>query len=354
MELLEGESLGARIERGGPMPVDEVVAIARQVCLALGAAHALLMVHRDLKPDNVMLSPVFGQKDFVRVLDFGIARAITAGDEPKLTATNAILGTPHYIAPEQVIARPLDGRADLYALGCVLYEMLTGHPPFDGSELMPTLLRHMNEAPVPLADATRALGRAVPPALARLVDQLLAKEADARPPNAAAVIDALDRCLDAAPAPAPAPPPSAPAVASTVAAPRVAKPSRVRRFVLAAAALAALVTLGGAVLFEEELGLPALLGYGDADPHESRGPAPMPAPTPTPTPDLPRVLDPSQAHSAEELAYLDLMELTAKGSWDEANQRLATAPAPTTGPYAEPLRLFRSMIASHVARDAAP
>jgi len=117
MELIEGESLERRLARVGRIAPGEATAIAIQIALALGEAHAAGMVHRDLKPDNLMLTSVFGQADFVRVLDFGVARSLHDDDAALKTKTGAILGTPLYMAPEQAVGGPVDQRADLYALG---------------------------------------------------------------------------------------------------------------------------------------------------------------------------------------------------------------------------------------------
>ena len=131
MELLEGESLGARLRRGGPMPVDDVVALVRQVCKALAKAHELGIIHRDIKPDNIFLLPSDDDL-FAKVLDFGIAKTTTDPHEA-VTTTGAMLGTPLYMSPEVVkSARQADHRADLWALAVVAYEALVGKPPFRG------------------------------------------------------------------------------------------------------------------------------------------------------------------------------------------------------------------------------
>ncbi len=149
MELLDGENLAERLERGA-LPVEEAVEIARQTGEALQAAHDAGIVHRDLKPENIFLTQKQG-RDFVKVLDFGISKIKTPehGD-PKLTATDQIIGTPLYISPE--LARGVsvvDHRTDVYALGVILYEMLTGSPPFIGQNHFQLLYKHGNEAPDP-------------------------------------------------------------------------------------------------------------------------------------------------------------------------------------------------------------
>ena len=140
-ELVEGETLADRLRRG-PMPPEEAVAVAVDVCRALEAAHARGLIHRDVKPGNVMLLP----DGRVKVVDFGIARA--AGSDT-LTGTGVVLGSTAYLAPEQASGQPVDERADLYALGCVLYEMLTGAVPFRADTPVATMYRHVNEDPPP-------------------------------------------------------------------------------------------------------------------------------------------------------------------------------------------------------------
>jgi serine/threonine-protein kinase len=149
MELLEGENLAERIDRGA-LPVDEAVEIAKQTAEALQAAHDAGIVHRDLKPENIFITQKNGT-DFVKVLDFGISKIKTPDHgDPKLTATDQIVGTPLYISPE--LARgvaTVDHRTDIYALGVILYEMITGTPPFTGQNHFQLLYQHGNEAPDP-------------------------------------------------------------------------------------------------------------------------------------------------------------------------------------------------------------
>ena len=187
MELLEGSSLRKVIESTGRLEVARLVRIGKQVAHALGAIHARGIVHRDLKPDNVMLLDSFGERDFVKVLDFGIAKVLD--EQIRLTATGKPIGTPTYMAPEQAMGLAVDPRTDLYALGVMLYHMASGRVPFDAELTGTMLLAHVHETPTPIQTVAPGL----PPALATLIMQLLEKEPARRPASAAEVAGRLDR-----------------------------------------------------------------------------------------------------------------------------------------------------------------
>jgi serine/threonine-protein kinase len=182
MELVEGESVSAMLKRG-PLPVDRAVAIAAQACDGLAAAHAAGVVHRDVKPANLIVTPA----GVVKICDFGIARLQDAAELSRLTGPAIAMGSSGYMSPEQVNGDPVDTRADLYGLGCTLYAMLTGGPPFTGDMPLEVAHQHLTRAPDPVA------GRRpdVPPALAALVHRLLAKAPDDRPAGAVEVRDEL-------------------------------------------------------------------------------------------------------------------------------------------------------------------
>ena len=179
MELVEGEPLSARVERG-PLPLHEALSILGQIAGALDEAHAAGIVHRDLKPDNVLLFERPGAEGpGVKVLDFGVAKAPELDpDAPALTFRGEVIGTPAYMSPEQIAGRPLDARSDVYAFGVLAYELLTGALPFEGADsLLDWAERHLVEAPTPIASHPVSL----PPQVQLAVMRALSKEPEARP-----------------------------------------------------------------------------------------------------------------------------------------------------------------------------
>lgn len=195
MPYVEGESLRGRLEREGALPVEEAVRLAREVAGALAYSHAHDIVHRDIKPENILL-----QDGHAVVADFGIARAITAAGGPELTRTGMSLGTPLYMSPEQVVGDPVDGRSDVYSLGCVLFEMLAGSPPFKGSTALAVLASHAAD-PIPSLRTRRG---GVPDALERTLARALAKTPAQRYETAASLDAALAGATPAAGAAPPA------------------------------------------------------------------------------------------------------------------------------------------------------
>ena len=190
MPYVDGESLRQRLEREAQLPIPDVVQLTRDVAEALVYAHSHDVVHRDIKPENILLSG-----NHAVVADFGLARAITAAGGSKLTETGLALGTPAYMSPEQASAERIDGRADIYALGCVLYEMLTGRPPFTGSSARAVLARHSVDPVPPL----RTVRRAVPPAMEQVVLKALEKVPADRYGTAGELVHALTISQQATP-----------------------------------------------------------------------------------------------------------------------------------------------------------
>jgi serine/threonine-protein kinase len=178
MEYFAGRTLADVIAQRGVVPLKDVDDILRQVCAGLEAAHQAGVIHRDLKPSNVLV----GERGAVKLIDFGLATTLV-GDS--LTATGAILGTPHYMAPEQVRGKPVDARTDIYALGALAYHLVTGRPPFAGDNAIAIGFAHLSETP----DAPRVLRKDCPASLDATIMAALAKNPDDRPASAKAFID---------------------------------------------------------------------------------------------------------------------------------------------------------------------
>ncbi|MDP3503384.1 MAG: serine/threonine-protein kinase [Myxococcales bacterium] len=256
MELLEGETLTARLASKA-LSLAVVVSIATQVAEAIEAAHALSVVHRDLKPDNIFLSQRDGA-DWVKVLDFGVAKLLVQ-EGPRVieTQNGDLLGTPRYMAPEQAAGLDVDARTDIYAFGTVLFELLAGKPPFESTVYGQLAADIITRPPPPVPTLTRT-GDAVPEGLRRLVTDCLAKNADHRPASMGDVLWRL-RHLDEDVAPLAQPPP--------------------RRWMVPALVAVVVATLGGAA---------SLLASGPV-----KAVAPIEAPPPPP----PVVVVPPEAPS---------------------------------------------------------
>jgi serine/threonine protein kinase len=181
MELVEGEPLSNLINRGA-MPPTEAVRVAAQVAEGLYEAHTKGIVHRDIKPDNILLS-----RRVVKVLDFGIAKQIGQKVDRTLTQGGMVVGTPHYMSPEQALGRAVDNRTDIFSLGVVLYEMLTGEKPFNGEAVTEILLQIVMSEPRDIADAVPGIN----PALADVVRRAMKKQPDDRFPDCEAMRQAL-------------------------------------------------------------------------------------------------------------------------------------------------------------------
>ena len=181
MEFLDGNTLGDLLEQRRALPVDLIAEVGLQMCDGLAAAHAQQIVHRDLKPENVTLIKQGAQTNFVKILDFGIAKVSTAQSSERLTVAGAVFGTPHYMSPEQAAGAAVDHRTDIYSLGVILYEMASGELPFNADNFMGILTQHMYKAPVPI----RALVSApdCPPGLEAIILKCLSKKPDGRYPS---------------------------------------------------------------------------------------------------------------------------------------------------------------------------
>lgn len=184
MEYLDGESLQQRVTRE-QLTLEQTLAVGRQIAGALEVLHERGVVHRDLKPENVRIVDEIGRDVFLKLLDFGLAKH-TRSDETPVTATGEIFGTPAFMSPEQCMGSEIGPPSDLYAFGCLMYQLVAGRTPFEGGTSVEMLMAHVNRTPPPLD------GRpAVPTRLAGLIESLLAKDPRARPPSAEAVAEKL-------------------------------------------------------------------------------------------------------------------------------------------------------------------
>jgi serine/threonine protein kinase len=193
MEFIEGRTLSSLVRHQGALPMIRVVQIGLQVARALAAAHQQSIVHRDLKPENVMLLQRPGQADFVKVLDFGIAKVSTGHGAGGQTAVGMVVGTPQYMSPEQASGLTVDPRTDIYSLGLILYELVTGRPTFQGQTPSILMALQMTAAPPPLAPGPVTLP--VPDDLESLIFHMLAKKPGDRPVSMEEVIARLDQNL---------------------------------------------------------------------------------------------------------------------------------------------------------------
>ncbi len=253
MPFVSGESLRTRVAREGEFPISETLRILRDVVSALAYAHARGVVHRDVKPDNVLLSG-----GVAVVTDFGVAKAVSissgSGEATSLTSHGVALGTPAYMAPEQATATPnTDHRADIYALGIVAYEMLTGSTPFTGRSVQQVLAAQVVEEPEPVERRRPA----VPPLLASLVRDCLAKRPADRPQTAADVMYVLDAI---------ATPSGGTAATTAVRRPATATMGRGRRTAAIVTALGLALLLGGGVLWLRHSDSPPAAGSSNANP----------------------------------------------------------------------------------------
>jgi eukaryotic-like serine/threonine-protein kinase len=283
MEYLDGTDLTKVIENQQPIAPARVIHIAKQLCTALGAAHDIGIVHRDLKPDNIYLIKRGGGSDFVKVLDFGIAKV--GGSSSKLTRAGQVFGTPHYMSPEQCSGSGVDHRTDIYAIGVILYEMITGSVPFDADNLMGILTKHLYEEPEPPSTVRTDL----PAELEQVVMRCMSKSTQQRYQTMQELLDDLLR-IEQGIAPMPMPMRTDPTGAfNTSVSQQVAVPKSKLPLVLGA--VAGLMLLGGGaasyVAFsgEPEPETPIEQPVAQTPVAQAPTPPPVEAPPPVETPE---------------------------------------------------------------------
>lgn len=197
MDFLDGKSLSQLIKQGQPLSLKRFSHIFSQACNALAHAHKRHVVHRDIKSANLVLIEHEGDPDFLVIVDFGLVKVMSPNQNQQLTTTGMLVGSPPYMSPEQCRGQELDHRSDIYSLGCVMYETLTGKLPLLGETVMDTLYRHLNELPLPMREANP--GIYVPPALERAVLKALAKEPARRQQSMSELGKEIDKALSGAP-----------------------------------------------------------------------------------------------------------------------------------------------------------
>jgi tRNA A-37 threonylcarbamoyl transferase component Bud32 len=295
MEFLGGRDLAKIVSEEFPLGEGRIVRIGGQILSALAEAHAQGIIHRDLKPENVMIEPRRGEPDFVKVLDFGIAKITAPGaNEPKLTQAGLVCGTPEYMSPEQARGAELDARTDLYSTGVILYQLATGELPFQSDTPVGFLTKHLAEAPVPARQRWGEVSEALEAVISRAMEKDAAKRFQTADEMRAALL-AVDPAAATAPAPTASHTP-VPAAAPTrgaargaarsptpAPAPRPAQRSRLVFWAFAGAVVIAVVG-GGAIAFFARQSAADRKGQPDTiSPAQAQAPV-TPAPAPAATP----------------------------------------------------------------------
>jgi len=323
MERLEGESLHARLRRG-PMPLAETCRILDEIAIALAAAHDERIVHRDLKPDNVFLCAVRGERPRIKLLDFGIAKLLD-DDVHRIerTRTGSMMGTPQYVAPEQARGYDVGPAADVYSLGVMAFEMVTGRPPFVADNAMDMIAKHLNDPP----PSPAAIAPGVPPALTALILAMLAKDPADRP-TLAAVRPALGEIGTAAAGMLPA----EAQVAATIPEAELPRTLRARR--RTRGALIAALAAGGLAAAAAAVIMAAAKPTAPKAPEAPSAPVAPPtvvAPTPAPVEPTPAPTPPVEAPTAAEPATAPRGQRTLPSHKKKPAEK---APTPQTAPPA--------------------
>ncbi len=325
MEHLAGKDLGRILAAEFPLGEARIVRIGAQILSALAEAHAQGIVHRDLKPENVMVELRRGEADFVKVLDFGIAKITVPGaSEPKLTQAGLVCGTPEYMSPEQAHGDDLDLRSDLYSMGVILYQLATGALPFSSDTPVGFLMKHLSEAPTPARARNPEVE--VSPALDAVIAKALEKDPAKRFQSADEMRAALLACAPEPPRP------------STAEAPAASRGRRSRRlFWIFAGAIAVAVAGGGAVAFLGRYSVAARKGHPDTiSPAEAESRAagtpagtspstPAPGPSASPTPSATAKATPTAPRASARQRRLEAQSLYRRAEARRAQQDVDVA-----------------------------
>ncbi len=196
MEFIEGQSLAELVDSQGKLPISRAVPIFTQIAAGCAYSHGRNIIHRDLKPGNIVITNKNGQNDFVKIVDFGIAKIISENTVvgTKLTKTGEVFGSPLYMSPEQCMAHPIDQRSDIYSLGTLMYEVLTGKPPLKGATALATIFMHTNEMPAKFGDI--GADKKLTQAIENIVLKCLAKSPQQRYQSMDEVISAYDKIAE--------------------------------------------------------------------------------------------------------------------------------------------------------------
>jgi serine/threonine-protein kinase len=343
MEYLEGHTLSEVLEAEGHLLPPRAAHIGRQIAKGLGAAHIRGIIHRDLKPDNVFLVDRDGDPDFVKILDFGIAKVASAQNQ--LTRVGAVFGTPQYMSPEQASAASVDHRSDIYALGVILYEMATGKVPFDGDAPLSVMSQHVNDEPIP--PSARPDSQRLPAMLEAIIMRCLAKHPADRFATMSELADALRRLSDPTATPLEAPvvltrrkadSGGAPSVRATVSSvPPTFTPAARRRWPLLAAIVG--LSAAGAVIFGLQSRQPApsataaVPAPAAPPPTSAQAQAPLPAPAPQPPAEPAPSASPAVRQVALVLSPVDAVVY-------RGNRRLGPMPVSINVPDGERIKLL--------------
>jgi eukaryotic-like serine/threonine-protein kinase len=329
MEYLEGATLGARLEKG-TLSLEEAPVFLAQICDALDAAHAENIVHRDLKPENIWIVTPRRGRPFVKLLDFGIAKLVAAADQSS-TQTGAVMGTPHYMSPEQCHGRAVDHRTDIYAMGVILYRFYAGRLPFEGETFMEVLTKQVTLKPDPPSQYA-----SIPPALDQLIMRCLAKDPAERPQTARQLGSELEAIFKTSSLPlAQSTPPIGVSTTLGASAAEIPRPlpaapaARSRAVIGAAVGLVALLAIGIGVLATRHGQQPGAvqMAGGGGPPVAPAAAAPPPAPVPVALP--PSAPPAAPAHGTAEAAPAGKKPRRTAAKPDRSDEEPAPRPVRT-------------------------